>query len=388
MKRLIIGLVGGIVAVCLIAAPAQADVPSLQVSPLQYEDTLKPNRVSGGYIDVSNPSDSTVDITSTVRGFKQVGTNGDLEFFDDPDLSAAIKVGLESFSLGPREAVRVVFSVNASKLPGGGIYAAIFFRTTPPKQTSSSSFITQSANVGTLLILNNGPATQHHGKVDGLKIGLWQFGDRLAGSFRFQNTDRTARPIGFKPQLTARVLPWGHRQITSTGLVLPGVTRQFDFARTGSYFGLLPVTIHDADSDAHATTWVIACTGWYRPAVGLVVIGLAGWWLWRRRHPHRPDPEADDDMAEQPSTEPPTESEPSADTEPESQSEPEPEPVTERHPEPEPLPEAPPELLEPEVPAEPIKEPETEPAPAPEPEPEKPQAIKVKISPRPRKKSR
>lgn len=275
---------------------ARADVPSLQLAPLQYEATLTPGRVASGYIDVSNPSDTPVTIVSKVQGFRQVGHDGELEFFDDPELAAAIKPGLDTFSLGPREAVRVVFSIDAAKLPAGGTYAGIFFRTTPPEQTSSSSFIAESANVGTLLILTNGSGATHRGQVAGLKAPTWQTGDGLQGSFSFENTDRSARPIGFKPQLSVRVTPWGIRQATATGLVLPGTSRAFSFTRAGSYFGILPITVTDADTESHATVWVVACTGWYRWLAGFVLLGavlFAIMWARRRFRPTDNDEQAE-----------------------------------------------------------------------------------------------
>jgi hypothetical protein len=267
---------------CL-APSARADAPSLQVSPLQYQDELKPGHIEQGYVDVSNPGDSEITVDSSVQGFRQVGTEGNLEFFTDPDTSAAIKVGLNNFILGPREAVRVVFNVDGSKLPQGGTYAAIFFRTQPPAQASSASFIAQSANVGTLLLLTNGPSTPHHATISRPKLGLWQFGNNLTpGSFLFTNTDHTPHPVGVRPELSVRVLPWGHAEGITGGLVLAGISRQFSFVRHGSYLGPLPVTVTDKLTGAHATAWIIACTGWYRlilPAVlGLLV------WLWWRRH--------------------------------------------------------------------------------------------------------
>jgi len=180
-----------LLAVSLIPAATRADVPSLQVAPLQYTGNLIPGRVESGYVDVSNPTDTTIQVTSDVQGFRQTGTNGDLQFFSNPDLNAGIQVGLTSFTLGPRDALRDVFSINPSKLPQGGVYAAIFFRTQAQNQASNSSFVTESANVGTLLILTNGGAGSHRGAITGLKLPFWQFGPGLrGGTVTFQNTDR------------------------------------------------------------------------------------------------------------------------------------------------------------------------------------------------------
>ena len=253
--------------------PAQADVPGLQIAPLQYEDTLRAGQVKSGYIDVSNPGDASVDITSSVKGFSQIDSRGNLKFFDDSDLSNAITVGLGNFTLGPREAVRVGFSVDPGKLPQGGIYAAIFFRTQPPGQTSTSSYISESANVGTLLMLTNGSFTTHYGRISQLKLPFWQFGYGISGTLDYLNTDHTAHPVGFKPSLDVRILPWGSSPKLTTGLVLPGVTRTFQLTRTGSFFGLLPVIITDSDTHSTSIAWVFACTGWYAYA-WLIVLTL------------------------------------------------------------------------------------------------------------------
>ena len=296
MKRLL-WLVGGCALLAWPWQPARADVPSLQVAPLQYESSLTPGRIASGYVDVANPSDTTVTIESSVKGFRQTGHDGDLEFFDDPDLPAAIKPGLDRFNLGPREAVRVTFSVDAGKLPTGGTYAAIFFRTVPPDQAGSgTSFIAESANVGTLLVLTNGSGAEHDGQITNLRAPLWQFGDSITGSFGFTNTDHSIHPIGFKPNLSVRVMPWGHRQATETGLVLPGITRVFRFTRSGAYVGFVPVTVTDADTESYATVWVIACTGWYRVAAALA-LGLLVLLLMFRLH-RSPRPAYNDDAAE------------------------------------------------------------------------------------------
>ncbi len=291
------GLTGGLAMLCLWPAAANAGSTSLQVAPLQYEAKLESGKVSTGFIDVANPTGTTITIQSSVRGFKQTGTDGGLEFFDDPILAAAIKPGLTEFALGPREAVRVVFSVDATKLPQGGVYAAIFFNTAPPRESASHSYIAEIANIGTLLLLTNGEGSTHQGQVQGLMLKHWQWGSSLEGAFSFTNTDHTAQPVGFKPQLNVRVMPWGHRQDTETGFVLPGTTRQFSFTRPGAYFGLLTVTVADADTGTHTTSWVLACTGWCRWAVPVVIVALGYMvyhWRQRRRLPVANDQSATD----------------------------------------------------------------------------------------------
>ncbi|HVQ44594.1 MAG TPA: hypothetical protein VMT30_06535 [Candidatus Saccharimonadia bacterium] len=243
-------------------APARADAPGLQASPLEYIDTLTPGHIKNGYVDVSNPGDGSLAIRTSVRGFRQTGTDGRLEFFDDPELIGGISLGLSSFELGPREAVRVVFHVDPSKLPAGGVYAALFFQTVPPSQSPNSSYVAESARIGTLLELVNGPATPHHGAVAKLDLPFLQLGRGLTGTLQYQNTDRTAHPVGYRPALTLSVLPWAAHPKLATGLVLPSATREFAIERPGSFFGLLPVTITDTDTHQTTTRWVLVCTAW------------------------------------------------------------------------------------------------------------------------------
>ena len=263
-----------LLAALVFAIPAHADAPGLQLNPLEYRDILTAGRIKSGHVDVANPGDGPITIETSVRGFRQTGTQGQLQFFDDPDLAAGITVDLSSFDLGPREAVRVGFVVDPAKLPAGGVYAAIFFRTLPPTQSAASSYVAQSANIGTLLELQNGPAGPHQGAVTAANFSFWQFGRGLTGSLAYTNTDRTSHPTGYRPNLTVQILPWGAKPKLTTGLVLPGSTRQFAISRPGSYLGLLPIIITDLDTHRTTTSWVFACTGVYQWLVLVLAIIL------------------------------------------------------------------------------------------------------------------
>jgi hypothetical protein len=284
VKRLSIRLTGLLgLSLALVSAPALADVPSLQVAPLSYHGTLSPGVIESGFVDIANPSDETIDITSNVQGFRQTNTKGDLAFYTDPVLSAAITVGLTNFQLGPRQAVRDVFNIDPTKLPQGGVYAAIFFRTVPTNAASSgNSYVLQSANVGTLLILTNGHASPYRGTITGLSAPFLQVGGGLDGSLGYKNTNQSLTAAGFTPALTTTVYPWGRPAALKSGLILPGVTRDFSFSRPGSYFGLIPLTITDSQTGAHATTWVLADTGLYRPGVPVLVVVLIFLFIWLR----------------------------------------------------------------------------------------------------------
>jgi hypothetical protein len=353
----------------LLPVAASASAPGLQINPLQYEDTLT-DHIKNGHVDVSNPTDTKATINTSVRGFRQQGDRGDLEFYDDADLSAAIKVDLQSFELGPREAVRVLFSVDPAKLPKGGVYATIFFSTQPADQPSASSFVSQSANVGILLLLHNGGDVAPSGRINNLALPFWQFGNGLSGSATLTNTASPHGGVAFRPGLEAKVFPWGHATKQPTGLILPGSTRQFGVRRPGSFLGLLPVTLTDTQTHSHRTAWVFACTGFY--SWGLLVIFLAMLvlgllWFVRLKRPRRQPLAA-------PTAEPAL---PAFDPQPD----PEPDPEAEK-PAPEPI------ISIPVVSA---AEPEPDPEPEPDTEPEKPAPTKIAVvvdSPKPAPKRR
>jgi hypothetical protein len=229
-----------------------------------------------------------VHVVGNVQGFKQADLDGNLEFFADDAIEQGIKLGLTDFELGPRESIRVSFTVDPTKLPKGGIYAAAFFRTIPPpEQSATTSYVAESANVGTLLLLQNGAEGEHIGRIASLSLPFWQFGSGLKGEGQYQNTNRSTTPIAFGPQLELRSFPWTRPAKFDGPYVLPGSTRRFDVAHRGSYFGLLPISVTDAASSNRVTNWVFACTGAYSYAL-LVLVILAVFLLTYRGIRHRP----------------------------------------------------------------------------------------------------
>lgn len=260
MKRLI-----QLITISLLLMPslALASSPELQVNPLKYVTTMIGPDVQDGYIDVANPSDTQVNIQATVQGFRQDDLAGNLSFFNNQAIQAAIKLSSTQFTLGPQQAVRVPFSVDPRQLPQGGVFAAIFFRTIPPAQSAATSFVSESANVGTLLLLQNGPADARIGRVAKLTMPFLQLGNGLYGTAQYQNTNHSTAPVAFSPALTAKIQPFGKPVHVTGPYVLPGSTRQFQVSRPGSYFGLLPFSLIDSSSGATTTRWVLACTGIY-----------------------------------------------------------------------------------------------------------------------------
>lgn len=260
----------------LLAGSARAEV-GLQLNPLKYEDQLTTDHIKSGFIDVANPADTTVTIRTDVQGFRQVNLEGDLQFFPDDRLRSGITPGLTEFQLGPRESIRVTFSVDPAKLPSGGVYAAIFFRTLPPPPAVDTgiAYITESANVGTLLILQNGAGRPGTGRLVQVQLPFWQWGRGLAGAVQYQNGNSAADGLAFNPRLASRALPWSRSASFTGPFIMPGNTRQFAWQRPGAFLGLLPVTLTDTLTGARTTRWVLACTGWWRWLAPLLLFLLA-----------------------------------------------------------------------------------------------------------------
>ena len=275
MKRiaLLLGL-----AITFAPMTVSADA-SLQLNPLKYEDLLPDSTVRQGFVEVSNPSDTAVTITTSVQGFKQADLDGNLTFFDDPQLTAGIIPDLSSFALGPREAIRVTFSVNPSKLPRGGVYAALFFRTKPEATSSNISYLLESANVGTLLLLQNGASGKASGEINKLSFPLWQFGEGIKGTITYRNSDRNTGGSAISPRLSVKIPFFGKEHTLLSALVLPQSARTIPIAVQGSYFGILPLQV-SATGAQHRNVWIIACTGGYSYALlVLIVVGLIfGFW--------------------------------------------------------------------------------------------------------------
>lgn len=266
--------------------PVWASAPALKVSPLKYQEIIPADTPKLGFIDVSNPSDVTIRVVSEVQAFRQLNLEGDLEYFPDQRLADGIKLASTDFELGSREAARIGFTIDPLKLGKGGAFGAVFFRTVPPaSQAGDGSTITTSVRVGTLLVLNVGNEIKAEGKMRKLSLPWLQIGPGLAGTLEYANTASLAGAVAFNPALDIKAGPWGRASRVEGPLVLPGNTRRMEFAKPGSYLGILPVSITDNVTGQKHRAWVLAVTG-YWPRV--LVIGLfmamgLGWRYWRRK---------------------------------------------------------------------------------------------------------
>lgn len=265
MRRTFLGLALALVSVCFWADPTHAS--GLKLAPLEYRTTLKSGEKQRGFVDVSNPTKETLRVTVSTQAFRQIDDNGALEFFDDEQVSSGILLDLDEFDLGPREAVRMYFVLDGTKLPTGDAYGAIFFTTAPARYRDSG--IGQSLRLGTLLSITNGTPGARSAKVKRLEVPFVQLGDVIRGSYSIENTSDPKKATGFYPTTKLRVWPFGEEQRERGKLVFAGRTRQNDLEVQAPVFGIYRVSVAYGASEQSA--WVFVA----RPLIILVLAGAA-----------------------------------------------------------------------------------------------------------------
>jgi hypothetical protein len=259
----------------VVGHPQKAHAEGLQIRPLLYQEKLSPAESKKGYVDVSNASHTPVKIQLKVSGFRQTDSKGNLEFFDSEIASTAIKLDLTEVDLGPSEAVRVYFLIDGRKLPAGDNFAAIFAATKDATTTGAAP----SAQVGTLLVLENGAGGSHSATVKKLAAPLLSFSDTLQATAEVQNTAAAKSSNAFFPNMTISLGPWPSASRQSRGpLVFAGITREVPVSiGTGNRLGFFKVSV--ATQDGKQERWLLLVTGIWRWILIIIIIG--GVMLWR-----------------------------------------------------------------------------------------------------------
>jgi hypothetical protein len=263
--------------------PGHASAAALQIRPLMYRETLQADQTKKGFVDVSNASSTSVTVEMNVRAFRQVDGQGDLKFYDSPAVTRGVQLDLKELDLGPGEAVRMYFQVDAKQLPKGDVFAAIFAAT----KSQQSGGIAPSAQVGTLLILQNGQAGPRTIDVQSVDVAPLQFGSAISGSVKLRNPAPSEPASGFNPEVTVTLTPFAElRKQVNGPLVMSGISRSVDFNLPASRIGIYRLTATAGRSSKQ--TWLIAVTGFWRwllPAVAVAAVACwyATRWLRRRR---------------------------------------------------------------------------------------------------------
>lgn len=255
----------------------------LKVAPLDYTVSLQKGEKQKGFIDLSNPTGTTLRVKSSVQAFRQTDDRGSLTFFDNEQVSAGIVPDLDEFELGPREAVRMYFLVDGTRLPKGDVFAAIFFTTVPAKQAAG---VTELVRLGTLLSITNGTPGQRQAEVADLDVPFIQFGDKLSGTYRVRNTADPEQSTGFYPSVVISVEPFYHEMVQRGRLVFAGRTRENSFELPSSRLGFYKVSAQFGDSKKEQ--WVLALNGTSLAVFGVIVVILIAFILTRKKTRKKP----------------------------------------------------------------------------------------------------
>lgn len=259
---------------CLVAAiiftatgGAYAHAASIKIAPLSYEASLRKDEVKKGYIDISNPLNTSQEVSLSVQAFRQIDDKGSLEFYDSEYLRAGIRLDLEELLLGPGEAYRVYFLLDGTRLPQGDVFGGIFATTKPDGSVGA----VRNVRVGTLIILQNGAPAHHQAVIDGIFAPWLQVGEDIEASMKVKNI-AAGGETGFAPDITVAIQPY--TSITMKGpLIFAGRTRDVMYRQPGSYFG--PVRLRAAVDGGEQTRWVFAVTGYWRwlaPVLGIILL--------------------------------------------------------------------------------------------------------------------
>ncbi|HEX8226956.1 MAG TPA: hypothetical protein VF572_03750 [Candidatus Saccharimonadales bacterium] len=268
-RRLLVSatLALALTAGAVLAAPAEVHAEGLQIRPLMYREALEQGKSKQGFVDVSNPSSVAVTVTMDVRGFRQADGQGNLRFFTSQVISSGITLDLKEVELGPREAARVYFAIDSNKLPKGDIFAAIFAATKSP----AGAGIVPSAQVGTLLLIQNGQPGPRRISIQSLDVSPIQIGEAVRGAATLKNPAPVEPSSGFFPKVTVSLRPIGElKQQIDAPLVMSGVSREIPFKLAASRIGLYKLTV--ASGGSSVDKWAVVVTGFWR----WVLLGLAG----------------------------------------------------------------------------------------------------------------
>jgi len=285
MRRLVL-------MVCLVIGggvilPQTAHADTLQVRPLLYKETLSKGEAKRGAIDIANGSQDKEEYALSVRLFRQVGDDGSLEFYDRPDVTDGILLDVTSIELNPKDAARITFTVDGSKLPQGDVFAVILVTT---KHTTAPDSIVPAAQVGTLLVLQNGQPGPRTAQIDTLSIPQIQTGDKVTGTVTVKNPASMKQTTGFFPQMKVSIEPWGATTQFEGPLVYAGRARTFDFSVPSSQFGVYKMTV--SANGSTESRYVFLMTGKWQviapllgvALLGLIIVTVLGVRLYRKKH--------------------------------------------------------------------------------------------------------
>jgi hypothetical protein len=266
-KYWLVALFAGFISI-YIAPPVHAD--SVRISPLQYQTELKKGEKKKGFVDVSNPSNESVNVKLYVNGFSQTDNQGNLTFFTSEQMSKGLLLDYDSASIGAHQTLRLYFLADGTKLPAGDLFGVIFAETQSADQPGTNI----TARVGTLVEIINQTPGARHAEIAQLDIPFVQFGDDVGGVISVKNPAPKSSATGFFPNIAIEVALGGSKTEFKGPLVFAGNTRTAGFTVPSNQFGFYVVKVKAADAEASKVVFLM--TGWWRivvPAIIIVVIG-------------------------------------------------------------------------------------------------------------------
>lgn len=277
MRKASIAILVAAVALCLNTSTAHA--ASLRVQPLAYNETLATNEAKKGFIDISNPTGQSVQLVTSVQAFRQIDDNGSVEFYESAALKEGIKLDLAEFELGPREAIRMYFIADGTKLPKGDIFAAIFVST---KENQESKGVAQQVRLGTIISLVNGESGPRNAIIENLEVSWLQYGQRIVGTYTVKNTSDSKNVSGFYPPVDITLAPFNEQRPIKGSLVMAGRSREEGFSVGENRFGFYKVTA--AYQESKLSRWVFVVTGFWQWLAPLLVAlsTVTAFIFWRR----------------------------------------------------------------------------------------------------------
>ena len=216
-----------LMCVAVVATDASVSAAGLKVAPLEYRTNLNKGEKQKGFIDISNPTSEKLLVSTSVQAFKQIDDQGTLQFYNSEQVAAGVLLDLDEFELGPREAVRMYFLLDSTKLPSGDVFASIFF-TTKPANTSDGEG--QAIRLGTVLSIVNGTPGARNAAITSIDVPFLQFNGEIRGTYAIKNTADPANATGFYPQVRVASSPLGESKEIAGSLVFAGRTRTNEFS--------------------------------------------------------------------------------------------------------------------------------------------------------------
>lgn len=257
-----------VIATLLTAHSVSAE--GLRIQPLMYQEKVAVSEKKKGYVDISNPGDKALTAKFSVQAFRQIDDNGSIEFVDDEQVTAGVKLDLLSAELQPKDVLRLYFVIDGTKLPSGDVFASIFAETTAEQKAGASAI---AARVGTLLVLTNGTPSAHNAEVGRFSAVKLQIGDGLSFAASLRNTAKEGATTGFFPKVRVHIGPYKQKTVEGP-LVFAGRERGIEYKDKGDYFG--PIYLSAKTSNSEKGQWVFAVTGYWRWLAPVGLLGLIG----------------------------------------------------------------------------------------------------------------